>query len=401
MPINLIQNSYRKTIFTTAALPGELPVVQESTGTDVQMGQTSRTTSGDANWRTKVFKKQDATNTYRVTGFRDVHAPSARCRAINSAGGYPIEVYDRRIQMDSSYTLLGPTTDADLLADVSARMKRKLRTKTGEMRALTPIVEFRDLARSAEGIANFCWDFVTLITNLRKFKPKVSARDFERMMADAWLNWNFGIAPLITDVDNAVVAMETFLARKDYPVRLSSAKEKTWSNGSRTSLSNFQNVEVGCTSSVEHKLSYRITAGFDIKILSSNNYTAWDHYGINLKRVPVSLYELTGFSWMADYFVNIGAFLEDAWYTPPGVTRYISVARKYEAKAHLRLDYRPTHPKAVLTDQSVTDGKWLFYEFERSSLASLPSIDFRFKTRDETANYAVSKLLNLLAILRK
>lgn len=152
---------------------------------------------------------------------------------------------------------------------------------------------------------------------------------------------------------------------------------------------------------IVHTLSYRITAGFDLKLLSGNNYSMEEHLGLDLKLVPVTLYELTAFSWMLDYFVNIGAYLEDLFYVPPGTTKYVSVMRRYEATCNEQMFSRSisSNTKCGLAKSQM--GNWTFFDAERTGLSSLPSTGLRFKMQDEQGFYAVTKLLNMLSILRK
>jgi hypothetical protein len=401
MPTFLSQNVFvQSTYDTSRILPyGNITVVA-NTRPNVNMGQTSRVTFEDPNWRVKVAKGVNATNPYRKTSFSNVVPGTVTARAWQIFGGNTTELIteQRRLQ---AYGRLGPVTDASLLSVASGRIKRKLRVRTDEMRTIVPLVEFREVSRCVTSLANYTFTFLEALVDLRKRKYKRGSRKLEKLAADMWLNFNFGIRPMVGDVSAAVSAMETFLKREDYPVRLSSGADKEWRESGKSDVYNLGNMMIRSSYEIIHTLSYRITAGFDLSVFASNDYSVKDQFGLNLKNVPVSLYELTGFSWVADYFVNVGAYLEDLFYSPPGDTKYLSCSRKYVAQCREKFWAESINSNTKIISCVATEGTWNFTDFERTSLSQLPHVALRFKAYDEVGNFAVSKLLNLLAILRK
>lgn len=405
MATQLISNVYRKLIVTDRldliVVPGQYTVTQ-SMHRDENMGQTSRITVKNPDWKYKTARGIDATNPFRSSKFVDIKVPSIYASATQYEGTKPYLIFTtKQRRFGPSPSLIGPMHDTTLLGLASNRMKKKLRGKADAFRGMTPTAEFRDLAKAVRAVAKLSTEFLFSYGKAKKQSLRLSARKKEQWLSNAWLTWNFGIAPLVRDVSSAVQAMESYLGRSDFPVRLSSAAETSWTTSGTTDLDTISNMVISSRYEIVHSLSYRITAGFDLKLLSGNNYSMKEHLGLDLKLVPVTLYELTAFSWMFDYFVNVGAYLEDLFYVPPGTTKYVSVMRKYEATCNEQMSSRSVNSNTKCGLDKSEMGNWTFYDVERTSLSSLPSTGLRFKMQGEQGFYAVTKLLNMLSILRK
>lgn len=405
MATQLINNVYRRLTLTDKldliVVPGQYTLL-ESTHRDVSMGQTSRITVSNPDWKYKTARGLDATNPYRSSKFVDIKVPSIIASSIQYEGTKPYLIFTTsQRRFGPSPSLIGPMHDATLLGLASNRLKKKLRGKADAFRGMTPTAEFRDLAKAVRSVAKLSMEFLFSYGKAKKQSLKLSARKKEQWLANSWLTYNFGVAPLVRDVSSAVQSMESYLNRSDFPVRLSSAAEKSWTTSGTSDLDTINNMVISSKHQIVHTLSYRITAGFDLKLLSGNNYSMEEHLGLDLKLVPVTLYELTAFSWMLDYFVNIGAYLEDLFYVPPGTTKYVSVMRRYEATCNEQMFSRSisSNTKCGLAKSQM--GNWTFFDAERTGLSSLPSTGLRFKMQDEQGFYAVTKLLNMLSILRK
>jgi hypothetical protein len=215
-----------------------------------------------------------------------------------------------------------------------------------------------------------------------------------------WLNYSFGIKPLLSDISNADKAISDWFSRTDRSIPVYGSSERAWTFSRQDTN---MNGPIGCTwtylFSYECKLRYRYKGAFAINMRSSNNYGVVDHFGLNLRSVPSTLYELTAFSWMLDYFTTCGSYLEDTFSCPPGVLKYLVANRIYECgmtqggSIVISKDYR------LYGGASCSSGSGSYYSMTRTPLGSIPTVALRFKTIDEVGRNANNRLLNLLSIL--
>ena len=150
---------------------------------------------------------------------------------------------------------------------------------------------------------------------------------------------------------------------------------------------------------LQHRLSYRYTAGYKLPFRSSNDYSVGKRYGLEIGALVPTLWELTAFSWLFDYFTTMGDYLEDTFITDLAQPIYVVLTKKYTCSG--RYDVLPAVGSWVKSsyiegEQSTFD--WTFVKRSSSGI-SVPNRQLRFKTADEIGKNAVNKVLNLSSIL--
>jgi len=282
------------------------------------------------------------------------------------------------------------------------RLKKNLRSQSGVANTMAPLAEAKELHGLIHQATSFTYQFLQSLVELRKGRTRRSIR----LMQDSWLAWNFGISPMVHDINEAGKAIANFIARQDSSYRI---KGKASSKGMLSyDPGNFNMyAPFGCRyksqGAAAYTLSYSYIGSFYSKLRSANDYTVFDHLGINLQNIPQTLWELTAFSWMADYFVNVGSYLEDMFYCPPGNLVYLSLTRKLEVTFNhsAKLEVLPNNPNNVFIVSDYGGVSSMTYlEMDRQVLATLPHVGLSFKSFDAVGAYAIPKLLNLLSVLK-
>jgi len=261
---------------------------------------------------------------------------------------------------------------------------------------LVPVAEIRDLSTTVKSLANLSLELMYNLINIRKTR----GRSVLKFASKAWLTYGFGVRPLLDDVDSIIKSIQKYKDRNDHFVKLTGTAKRDWVTGYTGSnvTGNFV-APIASKTRVYHTLSYRWIAGLWLNLLSANTYTQQKHFGTELPDVLPALWEYTAFSWVADYFANVGELLEDVFWTPPGDSVYVLYNRKYTASFDQAVYHVPNVlDKAIFVDRPAMQ-RYTYWEFERSPQPSLPHIGFRFRTVDEVAKYGVSKLLNLVSVL--
>jgi len=232
-------------------------------------------------------------------------------------------------------------------------------------------------------------------------------RDAVRYAQDAWLNWSFGMNPLINDTKDLAVSIATFQNRENGMVRVTGTAQKDWKSryvGVKDSQLS-DNSSLTAYADMTHHLSYKYIGGFNLKLKSANNYGLVEHLGLNFNRLPSVAWELVAYSWLFDYFTTTGEFLDDVFTSPPGDTKYVILNTRYTCDVRVFTDgspvYTPPYKMVVKIDSRPGFGGFKYGEFQRDVLSSLPHRSLRFKTVDEIGKNAVNRLLNLTSLLRE
>lgn len=359
--------------------------------------------SSDPNWRTKVSKRQDASLPYFRSGGED--RPGwfqLQARYI-----YPNANKDDTILMNARQHVTTPmpfpATDT-ALADIALnRLKRKMSRHQGNMATLAPTVELREMRSLIKSSAILSYGFFrqfTIMSRLAKDSSRRKTEYWGKHLANAWLTYSFGIKPLLSDIQNVNQSISAWLTRTDHFAKLTGTAKRYWWVPLSTTGASMGAWILESKSSWHHDLQYRYVAGIQFLVESCNNYGIRDHFGWNLSGIPAVGWELKAFSWAVDYFTTVGAFLDDTFSTDASSTKYCVLDRRYKATLYPNVWARINDPTAwKQTENRVIQPKISYWEFERSPKTSLPTPALRFRTQDELAKNALSKVLNLASVL--
>lgn len=386
--------TYRRERISTymTGIPATGPFVQYFEAPTVSAGAVaSKTFQRNANWKQIVAKHGDATYPFTRTG-----------------GGVNPVTYrgtGNVFSSNSRYTFQGSQIGLVLVNDVDdliardralGKLKRKLSDHVGRANFLPPLAESREIHSLIRSLCSLTGDALEAAINLRKTRGK-SAFKF---LSQLWLGYSFGVRPLVSDIQKAADSLDKYLSNTDHRARFTGTeKVEWWSSG------NFDDTWAVCASGfvnikslAKHKLSYRYIATASLKVSSGEDYTLAQHFGLELGQIPSALWELTCLSWVVDYFTTVGPWLEDVFYVPPGTVEYVMLNRRYELTTDMTARIVKAAGANFAASGSCTPGKFEYFNFSRTKLASLPYRGLRVKSVDEVGKFAVSKLLNLVSV---
>ena len=361
-----------------------------------QIGNDTTVGTSNPNWRQQVSRKQDASTAYIRDSCKFVHCYlSGDYRTpyvFNGVNHY----YNSRgfTSVVEGFDLRNNADDTSLRDVALARLKKRLSAAVGSFDGLAPTVELREMRGLIRTIASSGTDLVKALIAIKKTKGK-SAYHYA---SKAWLTWSFAIKPTLSDVAKASEAVAAYLERRDLSLKLSGTASKRWT----TSFD--YGVSTGAYQApyrrwveAEHTLSYRYLCSLDLALKSGNNYGLDDHFGFELGALPSTAWELFPFSWLADYFGTVGAYLGDTFVIPPGSTRYLILQKKYQMVGKIFAEHKPF--AGTFGSFKCVPGQLLYTRYDRTPLTSLPHLSLRLKTVDEIGVNAVNRLLNLAALL--
>jgi len=355
------------------------------------------------NWKKQIADKQDATTDYEAF-YSECLNPWIRVIATyNLAGDTAL---GKSGWGGSPYYALTPVTSETIAADDIAlkRLKRKLSTYEGDFKALIPLGELKETVGMYKGLQKTTLNTLQTLVDL-KHRIKNPKKLFQ-YAADTWLQFNFGVSPLIRDINDGIDSVYSYINAVDRIVDQHGQKTIEWVSaipkGNYGAAANHHWLGQGV-----HRHTYRVryTAGVRYRVSSANG--AFTHFGVTPYELVPALWELTAFSWVFDYFTTFGDFLEDHFSSESGQTVYACKSSKYVRESSMNWTLEKEYPynniyvhRCNNLGQTVV-GTTKSTHFVRTKLASIPHRSFRIKTYDEVARFGTTKLLNLAAILAK
>jgi hypothetical protein len=258
-----------------------------------------------------------------------------------------------------------------------------------------PIAELKELRKTIVGAAEIS---TKMLVSLAKFRKK---SDGSKYASDIWLSYSFGVSPLISDARDIARSIDDYLTRSGHSARLTGyAALESLIVGTPTLTTVSTSHSVKTIAHAFAKWSVKYTGGFDFTVLAGNNYDILTHLGLNASNLPALGWELTPYSWVADYFATAGAYMDDTFVIPPGTMVYLNKAVKLEAKLVSNSSIYPFASNGEILSTVSIPGSAEHLNFRRSKLLVLPRAGLRIKSFDEVGRNATNRLLNLAAVFR-
>jgi len=364
-------------------------------------------TVGVIHWKVKVLKKQDASLPYEF----NTHELHKRARIIARYKGKldAVTTYNSYGRVEASHVLpFAAIIKSDSATDDLAvkRFKRHLSSEIGYFNAAVPIGELKELHKSCEGIVNSISRVFDKLEFKYKRGKKLSPMSLLSYTADAWIQWSFGINPLVNTVIDANKALDAWFQQRNhmYKVKAGAMFEYLTRTSGQTFPGPYQtNFTLKVHGS--HKYFVKLTGEFDLKVESSVDYSMADRFSINFQGLYTTLYELTPFSWLIDYLTTLGDVINDDPVISPGATLWlnktVTVRSRYETnfiEQFTVLPGSPTYPvsRIVTREPGLEHAVYM----KRTPLTSIPARTLRIKTLQELQSHGWSKLANLAAVYR-
>lgn len=295
-------------------------------------------------------------------------------------------------------------TDADNLA--KAKLYKSLRQRAVEFSSPTFLGELGETLRMLRKPAAALFESASdLAKALRKGKGKAGTmRAFEKMASGLWLEYSFGWVPLISDTESAARALNRLREKsQDTVVRVkASAKmdyDKTSTLGSYDRPDTYQSFcgsSTMCPSRVRATLKESVIVRYIAGVRSQVEMTTWDKwalFGFTPSEFVPTAWELLPWSFLVDYFVNVGDILSASVTDTKNVIYNVRTVRQqaeYEGRQWTDLaDLVSLWPSSSWKNHrlSGSPGNWLYVSrtvnrSKASGAPSLPGLVFKLNQSD-------------------
>jgi len=357
----------------------------------VVLGTDGKSYVSTPDWKVKIAKGADASSPYSRQGIS--RKIPAKYNCLSTVNNY------RSSGRGSVYcgSYLEPKDYSSLVAIATGRLKHKLSGHIGNAQLAAPLAESREIHRIIRQINGLGMETLKAVLALKKTK----GRSVTKLFGNIWLGFAFGVNPMLKDLKSAADSILKYTTRQDYNVKLSAGASMDWFSAHKgtADLAAYLGY-YGFSHDTHHEQSVRITAGIDLQTRSAASYSMPEHLGLKISAVPGTLWELTPFSWVVDYFVTVGPWLDDMFFTLPGVLKYCVLTKKYRSVTYGNIYFQKVNASDI-GDITGSGGTAVVdaFAFSREVLATLPSQPIRIKSVDEVAAYGIAKLLNLASVI--
>lgn len=153
------------------------------------------------------------------------------------------------------------------------------------------------------GLRNYLSD-VSYLTRGRRLTPQ----NLLRNVSSKWLEYAFGWRPLIADIDDGMKAFERYQKTRPPSVKVASSRQSSEKTPGAPINGLYFGHAFRLTPVQEKTYGYKIYGR--VGITNTGMGSLAHNFGLKLDEFVPTLWELIPFSFLADYFVNIGAVVD-------------------------------------------------------------------------------------------
>jgi hypothetical protein len=181
---------------------------------------------------------------------------------------------------------------------------------------LSGLVEMAQLGKSIALIRATSKRISSLLDNAkrRKLNSKRRKATLGEYLAGDWLSYRYGFSTLVYAMEDAFEAVAAPRVGKRQTARGNSASGVITSSDVQTSSDSFFDFELTRTNTI----SREVRSG----VLYTSEFTTANRYGFGVSDIPSTLWELFPYSFVADWFVNVGDYIRAM--TPKAGVRVLS-----------------------------------------------------------------------------
>jgi hypothetical protein len=300
------------------------------------------------------------------------------------------------------------TINADIDAQALAKVYRKLSAQQSHANGMQFLGEFHEVVKmfkhpyqgARKLVENYLSDATKYGKRFRPFRSKNGRKSFNKAVADSWLETAFGLKPLISDSKELAEAAARF-SRDTRRDRVSGASEgpvsaselKTNVGGLGT---NFCWVTMQELNQVVHSVRYTAFLDWHRSGAFGSYERLVELFGFRLDKFIPTLYELTPWSFLVDYFTNLGTVIETGCQCQTVVSFVVKGTKVIATRQSLTtatLDPLTTGARILSTVSGPGRIKQIRTSYARSRWSSLPNIPLRLDLPGKPMQYA-----NMLAL---
>lgn len=379
--------------------------ISSASSSDFVSGTYYKSGSEDPNWKVYVSKGLNAGHAYVLSTLPEVSIGKYVCK--DSFKDF-YNVWRPATKGQGSFGVDGTKFLVPDIAQVTDRaltdVKNKLSDET-EFKAIAPLVELREFRGEIKNISRITTDLLQEVIAIKHGRG--SAKRIKNLAADSWLTYRFGISPMMKDARDAAEAVARHMLKQHKPNLRMSSDEHFSGTYSRTPINFLGSKYIRYTGKPQHYYEGKVSfvSGISVGGLKSgNDYSIASSFGLGIDDVIPALYELLPYSWLLDYFTNIGDYVSDTFSSSPGTSIYAvkSVLINEQIFCSFSPSLYPIGYTDIRIDYATSFGSSFSQSsFSREMYANLPHISPHFKSHDQVAANGVGKVLNLLALLAK
>lgn len=305
----------------------------------------TRTGEAVPDWREKIRQRVDATSPYTLDATRYVsRLPISAAASCRTQSGVPlISSFEGFYQAPDAVSHLTPDF-ASARNEALGKAYHRLKQAQTHMQGLTTLGEMGEVIRQFRRPFPRIVDYANSHLNRweKRYSRAIQYKDSRLLdiASDSWLEFSFGIKPLVADAESAAEALARFQEDLSYEkTRFTARAKRTVHRGARD-IAVYTDSHIVGTADVstvtEFSVQYIIAASYAATMTSDTDRLR-NLFGVRLDEIVPTAYELLPWSWLLDYFTNTGEILNAYCQSQAGVQFVVRTERTHTVSTYTYL----------------------------------------------------------------
>lgn len=326
-------------------------------GVQIYSSQQFRTLSGTrtgenvADWRKKIKRGESAASPYSLDMYRYLERTPGEASAVYNPVPVPNDPHNQITQYWSGFGSAPPATlshisgnhnEAEAMA--LSQLYRKIDSELSALNSAAVVAEFGDVIRQFghpfKAIVRLTERRINLLAKARKGLSGTEAQKrqkFEKIVADTYLEYAFGLAPLISDTRKIAEALSKFnhessdeFQNDEFTGHFPRRSKVTGSGTTTKVTSTVDDPSIISSSYLVYKTTTRKVTEYRVRYTVGLNSSQVAAYGTNARLIQIlgfdpakwvpAVWEAVPWSFLVDYFSNVGDILQAGATNTSGVT---------------------------------------------------------------------------------
>jgi hypothetical protein len=281
------------------------------------------------NYRKLISEHKDASSPYRkdfIESYSGGEDSSCLIKVTDSSVYPPLVSYQTawsrsRIDAPAGFVPSPPITDGESDDRAIRRLYSALKSANPDFDLLPFAGEFGELRGLVRSLAGHTTSLVKSLIDIKHGRmPKLLQRS---KAADLWLSYNFGISPILNDAQSLAEAIASYVYGTGITLRFTGSHKRNWSSDTTSVIAGSQGLTYKVKILTDFSYSVRYTAGHRFVASGGTSGSFASHFGLRPADILPAIWELAPYSWVVDYFTNVGDVLDQRFSSRSGNTIFV------------------------------------------------------------------------------
>lgn len=188
-------------------------------------------------------------------------------------------------------------------------VNRQIRQAQQDLQSLVSLGESGETVRMLNGVGKALFAKTDdYLRDLSKAARHLTPQNVARTISEKWLGYRLGVLPLVSDAQGYYNSVNRLREGSPPAVLVRASANSTEKELSLKSSFTYLDIRIDCTTEKSREYGYKLYGAVSLE--GTQSPTLHSSLGLTLREFVPTVYELIPYSFLVDYFLNLGAVID-------------------------------------------------------------------------------------------